>query len=243
MVSITAAAVISFTVLARIAEGMLSLSVGIMLSTALLHTLPDAFEGQAHVHGLFATLLAGLLAFFFLEKAAIMRRPAPALPEPAAGPAGGCHRHARASAGHAGWMVLAGDGLHNFTDGIVIAAAFLADPGLGVMTGLAIVAHEIPQEISDFAVLINAGYSRKRAYACNLLCSLMGVAGGTLGYLMLDAASQLVPYVLAFSAAGFIYIALNQLMPRLQHKDTVRETLPQLGMMALGVCGVVLLAH
>jgi zinc and cadmium transporter len=226
--SISAAAVISCAFLKRTAEPLLGLSVGMMLSTALLHTLPGAFDGRAAPQHLFATLLGGLLTFFFLEKAAIAARANP-------------HRHHLA--GHAGWMVLVGDSLHNFTDGIVIAAAFLANPALGVMTGLAIVAHAIPQEVSNFAVLINAGYSRKRAYACNLLCSLNGVAGGLLGYVTLGAASQLVPYVLAFSAAGFIYIALSQLMPRLQHTDTVRETLPQLGMMVLGVCGVVLVSH
>lgn len=227
----------------RAAETMLSLSVGVMLSTALLHTLPDAFDGRAAPQHLFATLLGGLLTFFFLEKAAIMRQPDTSMHESTAEVAALSCAHSHHSAGHAGWMVLAGDGLHNFTDGIVIAAAFLANPGLGVMTGLAIIAHEIPQEVSDFAILINAGYSRQRAYAYNLLCSLSGVAGGWLGYVTLGAASQLVPYVLAFSAAGFIYIALSQLMPRLQRKDTVRETLPQLGMMVLGVFGVVLVSH
>jgi zinc and cadmium transporter len=104
-------------------------------------------------------------------------------------------------------------------------------------------ARGIPQEISGFAVLINAAYSRRHAYACKLLCSLNGVAGSALGYITLGGASQAVPYVLAFSGAGHIYLALNQLMPRLQSQDTLRETLPQLGMMGLGVCGVALVPH
>ena len=91
----------------------------------------------------------------------------------------------------AGWMILIGDGMHNFTDGILIAAAFLANPQLGIVTGVAIIAHEIPQEIGDFIVLLNAGFSRARAYVYNLLCSLMAVVGGLLGYFTLDKASGL----------------------------------------------------
>lgn len=132
-------------------------------------------------------------------------------------------------------MILVGDGLHNFTDGIMIAAAFLANPGLGVVTGLAIIAHEIPQEISDFVVLLNAGYSRSRAYVYNLLCSLLGVAGGLLGYYTLDRASSLIPYVLVFASSGFIYIALGHLMPQMQRRTTLRESIPQIILVAAGV--------
>lgn len=140
-------------------------------------------------------------------------------------------------------MVLLGDALHNFTDGIMIAAAFIAEPSLGILTGLAIVAHEIPQEVGDFVVLLNAGYSRARAYLFNLLCSLMALAGGVLGFYTLDRASGLVPYVLAFASAGFLYVAISHLMPQLQSKDTLAETMPQLGLIAAGVLGVALILH
>ncbi|MES2257978.1 MAG: ZIP family metal transporter [Pseudomonadota bacterium] len=235
MASISSAALLSFALSSKAVERMLSLSVGVMLATSLLHALPDAFASKAGPHALFATVLAGLLTFFFLEKLALMRNAGSADAAPRA-----CHGHAPPPPGSSGWMVMAGDALHNFTDGIMIAAAFLADPGLGVLTGLAIAAHELPQELSDFVVLLNAGYSRTRACVLNLACSLMGVLGGVLGYIALGAADELVPYVLAFASAGFIYISVSHLMPRLQRSDTLKETLPQLLLMAIGI-GLVLL--
>jgi len=235
--SITAAAIFSFALLSKMVERMVSLSVGIMLSTSLLHALPEAFESDASARSLFATLLAGLLAFFMLEKFAVLRH--------SHHHEGDGHHHAhghdKRAAGKAGWMILVGDGLHNFTDGILIAAAFLADPKLGLVTGLAIIAHEIPQEIGDFIVLLNAGFSRARAYVFNLLCSLMAVFGGLLGYFTLYRASNLIPYVLVFASSGFIYIAVSDLMPQMQRRATLRETIPQLLLIALGVGIVVFL--
>ena len=223
VISISAAAFLSFGLLARMAERMLSLSVGIMLATSLLHALPEALHANVPPESLFATLLAGLLSFFLLEKIAILR----AGPQPALAMAHG-HHHGHSHGGErTGAMVLLGDALHNFTDGIMIAAAFLADPSLGILTGLAIVAHEIPQEVGDFVVLLNAGYSRTRAYLFNLLCSMMALAGGILGFYTLDKASGMVPYVLAFASAGFLYVAISHLMPQMQRKTTLAETMPQ----------------
>jgi zinc and cadmium transporter len=237
--SITAAAVFSFALLSKVVERMVSLSVGIMLSTSLLHALPEAFESSADPRSLFATLLAGLLCFFMLEKFAILRH--------SHHHEGDGHHHAHGhdarEAGRAGWMILIGDGMHNFTDGILIAAAFLADPQLGLVTGLAIIAHEIPQEIGDFIVLLNAGFTRTRAYVFNLLCSLMAVAGGLLGYVTLDRASGLIPYVLVFAASGFIYIAVSDLMPQMQRRATVRESIPQVLLIGLGVVIVLFLTR
>ncbi len=237
--SITAAAIFSFTLLSTMVERMVSLSVGIMLSTSLLHALPEAFESQADPRSLFATLLAGLLAFFMLEKLAILRH--------SHHHEGDGHHHAHGydkhEAGKSGWMILVGDGLHNFTDGILIAAAFLADPKLGLVTGLAIIAHEIPQEIGDFIVLLNAGFSRTKAYLFNLLCSLMAVLGGLLGYFTLDRASNLIPYVLVFASSGFIYIAVSDLMPQMQRRSTLRETIPQVLLIGVGVIIVLFLTH
>ncbi|MGB9991473.1 ZIP family metal transporter [Massilia sp. SM-13] len=237
VISISAAAVFSFTLLSKMVERMVSLSVGIMLSTSLLHALPEAFESGADTHSLFAALLAGLLAFFMLEKLAILRH--------SHHHEGDGHHHAHGhdkhEAGRAGWMILVGDGMHNFTDGILIAAAFLADPQLGIVTGVAIIAHEIPQEIGDFIVLLNAGFSRTRAYVYNLLCSLLAVAGGLLGYYTLDSAKHLIPYVLVFASSGFIYIAVSDLMPQMQRRATLKETVPQVLLIALGVCIVLFL--
>ncbi|MEN3294807.1 MAG: zinc and cadmium transporter [Burkholderiales bacterium] len=213
---------------------MVSLSVGIMLSTSLLHALPEAFESEADAHALFATLLGGLLGFFLLEKFAILRHSHHYEGD------GHMHEHGhdKHEAGKSGWMILVGDGLHNFTDGILVAAAFLADPSLGLITALAIIAHEIPQEIGDFIVLLNAGFTRARAYVYNLLCSLMAVLGGVLGYLTLDRATNLIPYVLVFASSGFIYIAVSDLMPQMQRRATLRETIPQVILIAVGVAVV-----
>jgi zinc and cadmium transporter len=229
--------VFSFALLSKVVEKMVSLSVGIMLSTSLLHALPEAFESGTDPRHLFGALLAGLLAFFLLEKLAILRHSHHHEHD------GHHHHHGhdKAEAGRAGWMILLGDGMHNFTDGILIAAAFLANPQLGIVTGVAIIAHEIPQEIGDFIVLLNAGFSRTRAYVYNLLCSLLSVAGGVLGYYTLDKATNLIPYVLVFASSGFIYIAVSDLMPQMQRRATMRETIPQVFLIAIGVVIVLFL--
>ena len=237
VISISAAAVFSFSLLSKMVDRMVSLSVGILLSTSLLHALPEAFESDADAHALFATLLAGLLGFFLLEKLAILRHS-----HHYEGDGHGHeHGHDAHEAGKAGWMILIGDGLHNFTDGILIAAAFLADPSLGLITALAIVAHEIPQEIGDFIVLLNAGFSRSRAYVYNLICSLMAVIGGVVGYLTLERATDWIPYVLVFASSGFIYIAVSDLMPQMQRRATLRETIPQILLITVGVAVVLFL--
>jgi zinc and cadmium transporter len=235
VVSISAAAVFSFALLSRMVDRMVSLSVGILLSTSLLHALPEAFESGAEPHALFATLLGGLLGFFLLEKFAILRHSHHYEGD------GHHHEHGHDAheAGKAGWMILVGDGLHNFTDGILIAAAFLANPNLGIITGLAIIMHEIPQEIGDFIVLLNAGFTRARAYAYNLICSAMAIVGGLLGYFTLERASGSIPYVLVLASSGFIYIAVSDLMPQMQRRATLRETIPQIVLVSVGV-GIVL---
>ncbi|MEO6917909.1 MAG: ZIP family metal transporter [Collimonas sp.] len=237
--SITAAAIFSFALLSKMVERMVSLSVGIMLATSLLHALPEAFESNADSHTLFAVLLGGLLAFFVLEKFAILRHSHHHEDDGH----GHHHGHDKKEAGKAGWMILVGDGLHNFTDGILIAAAFLADPHLGLITGLAIIVHEIPQEIGDFIVLLNAGFSRTRAYVYNLICSLMAVLGGLLGYFTLERGMEWIPYVLVFASSGFIYIAVSDLMPQMQRRSTWRETIPQILLIGAGVAIVLFLTH
>lgn len=218
---------------------MVSFSVGILLSTSLLHALPEAFESDADAHTLFATLLGGLLGFFLLEKFAILRHSHHHEGD------GHAHAHGHDSheAGKSGLMILVGDGLHNFTDGILIAAAFLADPKLGIVTGLAIIAHEIPQEIGDFIVLLNAGFSRARAFTYNLISSLMAVLGGLLGYFTLGSATGAIPYVLVLASSGFIYIAVSDLMPQMQRRTSLRETMPQILLIGLGVVTVLYLTR
>jgi len=235
--SITLAALLSFKLLSKMVERMVSLSVGIMLSTAFLHSLPEAFESNVDAHHLFMTLLAGLFGFFLLEKLAILRHSHHHEHD------GHHHHHGHDAreAGKSGWLILVGDGMHNFTDGILIAAAFLADPTIGLMTSLAIFAHEIPQEVGDFIVLLNAGFSRARAYFYNLVSSLAAVAGGLVGYFALANADGMIPYALVLASSGFIYIAVSDLMPQMQRRATVRETVPQVLLIALGVVIVLLL--
>ncbi|GGI21199.1 ZIP family metal transporter [Oxalicibacterium faecigallinarum] len=235
VLSISAAALFSFSLLSKIVDRMVSLSVGILLATSLLHALPEAFESEADAHTLFAVLLGGLLGFFLLEKCAILRHSHHHEHDGH----GHHHGHDKHEAGTAGWMILVGDSLHNFTDGILIAAAFLADPHLGIMTGLAIIAHEIPQEIGDFIVLLNAGFTRTRAFAYNIISGMTAVLGGLLGYFTLDDAKEWIPYVLVFASSGFIYIALSDLMPQMQRRASIKETIPQVILIALGV-GIVL---
>ena len=239
LISISAAAFLSYGLLSKMVDRMVSLSVGLLLSTSLLHALPEAFESSASAHSLFATLLAGLLGFFLLEKLAILRH--------SHHYEGDGHDHAHGhdadEAGKAGWMILVGDSLHNFTDGILIAAAFLADPKLGLITALAITAHEIPQEIGDFIVLLNAGFTKQRAYIYNLISSLMAVIGGVVGYYTLGNGVDLIPYVLVLASSGFIYIAVSDLMPQMQRRATWRDTVPQVILIALGVGLVLLFTH
>ncbi len=237
VLSISAAALFSFSLLSRAVERMVSLSVGILLSTSLLHALPEAFESTVDPHSLFATLLGGLFAFFLLEKFAILRHSH----HHEGDGHGHAHGHDLHEAGRAGWMILVGDGLHNFTDGILIAAAFIADPKLGLVTALAITAHEIPQEIGDFIVLINAGFTRARAYVYNLLSSAMAIVGGLVGYFTLGNGTQAIPYVLVLASSGFIYIAVSDLMPQMQRRASLRETVPQLLLIAAGVAVVLLI--
>ena len=218
---------------------MVSLSVGFMLSTTFLHALPEAFEMTHDPVGIFGTVLGGLLGFFLLEKCSIIRHSHHHEHD------GHDHEpgHDKREAGSTGWMILVGDGFHNFTDGIMIAAAFMADIHLGIVTSIAIFAHEIPQEVGDFIVLLNAGFSRARAYVFNLLCSLMAVLGGLVGYYTLGKAQSLIPYVLALASAGFIYIAVSDLIPQMQRKSTLKESIPQVILIATGIAIIFLITH
>ncbi|WP_428849637.1 ZIP family metal transporter [Imbroritus primus] len=237
--SILAAALLSLTVMSRIVKPMVSFSVGVLLATALLHSLPEAFESGADSHALFATLLAGLLGFFLLEKLALLRHS-----HHHEGDGHGHHHgHDREEAGKSGMLILVGDSLHNFADGILIAAAFVADPHIGVVTALAIAAHEIPQEVGDFIVLLNAGFSRARAFAYNLLSSLSAVVGGLIGYLLFDRMATWVPFVLVLASSSFVYIAVSDLMPQMQRRPKWRESAVQVALIVLGVVLVYVLTR
>jgi len=236
IISIFAAASLSFKYLASIVENMVSFSVGLLLATAFLHALPEAFAAPSiDPTSLFSLLLAGILFFFTLEKVALLRHN-----HHHEGDGHNHHEgHDREEAGKSGWMILVGDGVHNFVDGILIAAAFIANPEVGVLTAMAIIAHEIPQEIGNFMVLLNAGFTKQRALFYNLICGLLAVVGGVLGYLFLEQSQALIPYLLVFASSSFIYIAVSDLMPQMNRRLQIKESLKQVILILCGI-GLVL---
>ena len=238
ILSVLVAGLITFKVLGPLVQRLVSFSAGVLLGAAFLELLPHAFSFNIDAHALFATLLAGLLTFFLLEKVALWRH---------------SHHHEHDGHGHehgfdaheagkSGLLILVGDSLHNFADGILIAAAFMADPWLGFITTLGIIAHEVPQEAGDFIVLLNAGYSRARALAYNSLASLASVAGGLLGYFSLAQAQGAIPYVVVLAASSFIYIAVADLIPWMQRRADTESSAWQVLMVAGGV-GLIAVSH
>ncbi len=226
VLSVAAAALLSLTVLARWAPRMVSFSVGVLLAATFLNILPEAAQ-QLPLREVGAMVLVGIFMFFALEKAALWR-----------------HDHVYQGATEApsptGLMITLGDGLHNFVDGVLIAAAFLHDPALGLATTLAVIAHEIPQEVGDFMVLLSAGYSRQRALLLNALSGSMAVAGGLLGYIVLQGVQGAIPYLLAVAAASFIYIAVADLVPVLQKHRKPLDFVVQFALLGAGVAVVAL---
>ena len=238
VLSVVIAASLTVHVLGRLVRNLVSLSVGVLLGTALLHVLPEAFESDAGAQALFATLLAGLLFFFLLEKAALYRHG-----HHHEGDDPHHHHHHgfdAEQAGRGGWSVLVGDSIHNFVDGVIIAAAFLADTRLGLVTALAIVSHEIPQEVGDYIVLLNAGFSRAKALLFNALSGLAAVAGGVLGYFVVGPWEALFPFLLVVASSSFVYVAVADLLPQLQRRLPLAETAAQVAWIGAGL-GVVLL--
>jgi zinc and cadmium transporter len=237
VLSVLIAAAVTLSALSLVVRHLVSLSTGVLLGTALLDILPEAFESKASPQSLFLTLLIGLLFFFLLEKAELYRH--------GHHHEGDDHHHHHgfdeAQAGRGGWSVLLGDSIHNFCDGLIIAAAFLADTRLGVVTSLAIVAHEIPQEVGDYIVLLNAGLSRTRALVYNAISGLAAVLGGAIGYFLVGPWTELFPYLLVVAASSFIYVAVADLIPQLQHRLSLRETAVQLTWLAAGL-GITVLA-
>jgi len=237
LLSVVVAASLTVGVLTRVVHHLVSLSAGVLLGTALLDILPEAFERkEASPQALFLTLLLGLLFFFLLEKAELYRH--------SHHHEGDEHHHGhgfdRRQAGRGGWSVILGDSIHNFCDGIIIAAAFLADTRLGVVTSAAIIAHEIPQEVGDYIVLLNAGFSRRRALLFNALSGFAAVVGGVIGWLVVGPWESLFPYLLVVASSSFIYVAVADLIPQLQHRLSLRDTAAQLGWLAAGLLIVVI---
>jgi zinc and cadmium transporter len=231
LISIGLAAWLSFGWLSGMVDRLVCVSAGLLLTVALTHLVPEAIEGGIGPAALGWVLLAGILGFFLLEKLALIHH--------THHHEGDAHHHHHGhdahEAGRGGWPILIGDAFHNFGDGVVIAAAFLADPHAGLVATLAVMAHEIPHEVGDFMILLNAGFSRRRAFGFNLASGASAVLGGLVGYFVLDRVQGLLPYALALAASSFIYIALSDLLPELMRRSALRHSLPQVLLVFAGV--------
>ncbi len=236
VLSVLAAAVFLLlpeTLRGRLLPHAISFAIGALLGAALLGLLPHALmsAGDEDFHALTGAVLLGLFGFFLLEKLVLWRH---------------CHHeHCEVHVPEdqdlnhqqpaTGTLILIGDGLHNFIDGVLIGAAFLTDIHLGIVTSLAVAAHEIPQEVGDFAVLLHSGFSTKRAFMYNVVASLTTVIGGILAYYGLKDLQPVLPYVLAVAASSFIYIAVADLIPGLHKRVEFSATVKQVLLIGAGV--------
>ena len=249
---------------------LVSYAIGAMLGAVFLEILPHAFENAPNIESISATLLFGLLLFFVLEKLVIWRHchgdhcevhalhteancPDAALHDhgskfrtvTTAAPSirqTHAHSHAYHDSGRSGMMIMIGDTFHNFVDGVLIAAAFLVDIKLGMVTALAIISHEIPQEVGDFLILLHSGYSKRQAFIFNLASSLATLLGGLIAYYALQYVMSWIPYILGLAAASMIYVAVADLIPSLHKRTELKATLSQVLLIGLGV-STIWLAH
>ncbi|MGA9394111.1 MAG: ZIP family metal transporter [Azonexus sp.] len=229
--SVIAAAALTVAVGTQRVNVLISYAIGALLGAAFLEILPHALE-HGDPHRMAGTVLFGILAFFVLEKLVLWRH---------------CHHdHCEAhdpqapanDHGRSGLMILVGDTFHNFVDGILITAAFLENTQLGIVTALAIIAHEIPQEVGDYLILLHSGYSRARALVFNLLSSLATLVGAFLAYFALSQLSEWIPMLLCIGAASMIYVAVADLIPSLHKRTELKATLQQILLIGLGVASI-----
>jgi len=204
---------------------LISYAIGALLSSALLGMIPHALEGLATTTVMVA-VLAGLLGFFILESLVLWRH---------------CHERNCPVHGTSGILILVGDAFHNFVDGLVIASAFIASVPIGITASLAVIAHEIPQEAGDFAILLHSGYSRRRALALNMLSASTTLLGAWLGFIGIQAMRPLAPYVLCISAASFLYIALADLIPGRRSRKGILALVVELVLITAGVVTIAVL--
>ena len=248
--SVWLAALLSFGILARYTTHMLSLAAGALLATAFMHLLPEAFESQAGAQELFATFLVGLVFFFLLDKAELYHHchehhdPEPGAPGQVHTPTSPLahdhahhhhHHHHGDPARSGSWAVLTGDSVHAFGDGILIASAFVADMRLGVITALAVLAHEIPHHMGDLVVLRQTSGNQRAALVKVSLAGAVTALGGLVGYALVDMLHDWLPYFLVVASSSFVYVALADLIPQLQKRLSARETFAQIAWLAVGI--------
>ena len=236
VLSVAAAAAIGSTLGAHRVNTLISYAIGALLGAVFLEILPHAFE-HADPHHMAGTVLVGILVFFVLEKLVLWRH---------------CHHdHCEAHEAHApahdhgrsGLLILIGDTFHNFVDGILIAAAFMESTELGIVTAMAIIAHEIPQEVGDYLILLHSGYSRLKALVFNLLSSLATLVGALLAYFALSDLQEWIPTILGLAAASMIYVAVADLIPGLHKRTELKATLQQVLLICLGVGSILLVGE
>ena len=243
---------------------LVSYAIGALLAAVFLEILPHAFEVAPSVEAMTGTVLFGILLFFTLEKLVLWRHchgdhcEAHAMHDEAHCPdnkpksgikftpvkahtpsitAHHHHDHAHDD-GRSGMMIMIGDTFHNFVDGILIAAAFMVDTQVGLVTAIAIIAHEIPQEVGDFLILIHSGYSKKQALVFNLFSSLATMVGGLIAYFALQTVQSWVPYILSLAAASMLYVAVADLIPGLHKRTAMKDTVMQISLIFLGVATI-----
>ncbi len=270
LLSVSLAALFALNLRTSWVPMLVSYAIGAMLGAVFLEILPHAFSMASSVESISVTLLLGLFLFFVLEKLVIWRHchgdhcEVHALhteencpvPQPISQDAGvkfrtvntvvpsilHHHHHHTHDHGRSGLMIMIGDTFHNFIDGILIAAAFMVDVKLGMVTALAIIAHEIPQEVGDFLILLHSGYSKKQALVFNMISSLATLAGGLLAYFALQYVQSWIPYILGLAASSMLYVAVADLIPGLHKRTELKATVSQISLIALGV-GTIWLAH
>lgn len=249
---------------------LISYAIGAMLGAVFLEILPEGIKVATNIHNFTATVLFGILLFFTLEKLVIWRHchgdhcevhavhteadcpdnlpqtkpagakyKAVASNKPSLGVTAHVHSYVHDS-GRSGMMVMIGDTFHNFVDGILIASAFMVDIKVGIVTSIAIIAHEIPQEVGDFLILLHSGYSKKQAFAFNLISSLATVVGGTVAYFALQNIQTWVPTILGLAASSMLYVAVADLIPSLHKRTELRATISQLALITCGVGSIAL---
>ena len=243
--SVWLAAALSFGVLARYTQHMLSLAAGALLSTAFMHLLPEAFESQAGANDLFLTLLVGLLFFFMLDKAELWHHGHEHHHQSKSQEQNHDQHHKAHDHGHGpqagSWALLTGDSVHCFGDGVLIASAFMADVRLGVVAALAVLAHEVPHHMGDLAVLSQSVQNRNNKRLALFKVSLAGAVtaiGGMVGYWLVNQLQDYLPYFLVIVSSSFIYVALADLIPQLQKHLNLKQTIAQIAWLAIGIAMV-----
>ncbi|MDD2685902.1 MAG: ZIP family metal transporter [Gallionella sp.] len=237
VLSISIAAIFAYHARPHWIGSLVSYAIGALLGAVFLEILPEAMQLASSPAAVSGTVLAGILLFFLLEKLVLWRHchhEHCEVHEPHETP-GHNHDHGRSGA-----MIMVGDTFHNFVDGIIIAAAFMTDIQLGIVTALAIIAHEIPQEVGDFMILLHSGYSKAKAFQVNLISSLATLVGGLLAYVALQSMQNFIAPLLALAAASMIYVAVADLIPGLHKRTQLRDTIQQITLIVTGVASVLL---